>query len=198
MSSTICLLLLSWLPSWVKPWRQSNKYSGSNINSWSTMMDTQHHSLFTMMDSRFLVLSHLISLSDALVSYSTKKKQVVRRELFHCSMPNSIYLFVSAIFSLLSQGVKFPTSWRPIPGVCSLHPLLLLLSMILLLWLTSARSASILLVSHFSWVLLISIQTFPYISITKQTKQNVSPLTTFPSSYCCLQFLPSHSLFYPL
>lgn len=54
------------------------------------------------------------------------------------------------------------------------------------------------LVSHFYWVLLISIQMFPYISITKHTKQNLSPLTTFPSSYCCLQFLTSHSSFYPL
>ena len=98
------------------------KYSGSNINSWSTMMDTQHHSLFTMMDSRFLILSHLNSLSDAPVSYSTKKKEVVRRELFHCCMTNSIHLFASAIFSLLSQGVKLPTSWTPIPSMCSISP----------------------------------------------------------------------------
>lgn len=159
-------------------------------------MDTQHHSLFTMMDSRFLILSHLNSLSDAPVSYSTKKKEVVRREIFHCSMTNSIHLFASAIFSLLSQGVKLPTSWRPIPSMCSIPPPLTFIN----------DFASLVnfcplcfhpLVSHFYWVLLISIQMFPYISITKHTKQNLSPLTTFPSSYCCLQFL-TYSSFYPL
>lgn len=71
---------------------------------------------------KFLTFTPSSLFPDDLVSYSTKKVEAIRRE--HSTCPWLILHIYPGlqIFFLLSQRMKLPTNWRPIPNTCSMPP----------------------------------------------------------------------------